>query len=432
MTIQARVWDELSSEQRARIMARSQLNVEAVLPSVKDVVERVRTGGDAALVELTAEFDKVTIDAANIAVSEAEFDAAPAKLSATVRAALDYAIDNVERFHAAQVMHATAMVEVRPGVLAGERLTPIDSVGLYVPCGRGSFPSMLYMLAVPARLAGVGAIALATPPLADGSVDPAVLYAAQRCGVHRVYRVGGAQAVAALAYGTETVSPVCKIIGPGSVYVAAAKRVVADLVDTGLPAGPSESIVLADESADPWRVALDLMVEAEHGSDSAALLVTTSQRLAERVVHDIAVLLKEVPAQRRAFLADVFNGYGGIVLAHDSEQALEIVNEFAPEHLLLHTSDPYGTLAGIRNAGEILIGPHSTFSLANYAAGANAVLPTGGWARSYSPVAVRDFQKVSSVVHITETGYRAMRDHVIALADYEGFFTHAAALRRRK
>jgi histidinol dehydrogenase len=290
---------------------------------------------------------------------------------------------------------------------------------------------MLYMLAVPARVAGVEHVAVVTPPLEDGSVDPACLYAARLCGVDRVYRIGGAHAIAALAYGTESVEAVSKIVGPGSSYVAAAKREVAGVVDTGLPAGPTESIVLADGNADPWKVSLDLMVEAEHGSDSQALLVTPSLPLAEAVREVIPELAAQTPEPRRGFLEDVFSGYGGIIKSDSMEEAAEIVNAFAPEHLQIQTREPYETLGLIRHAGEILLGEHSVFSLANYATGANAVLPTGGTARTWSPVSVRDFTKRSSVVHVTEAGYETLRDRVIALADYEGFYTHAQALRRR-
>jgi histidinol dehydrogenase len=290
---------------------------------------------------------------------------------------------------------------------------------------------MLYMLAVPARVAGVEHVAVVTPPGQDGGVDPACLYAARYCGIETVYRIGGAQAIAALAHGTESVTPVTKVVGPGSRYVAAAKRELAGIIDTGLPAGPTESIVLADGHADAWKVSLDLMVEAEHGSDSQALLVTPSIPLAEAVAAVLPELTSQAPEPRRRFLEDVFSGYGGIILAESMNEAAEIVNAFAPEHLQLQTREPYETLSLIRHAGEILLGEHSVFSLANYATGANAVLPTGGNARTWSPVSVRDFMKYSSVVHVTAGGYAGLRDHVIALADYEGFHTHAQALRRR-
>ena len=431
MNIQVHRWTTLAEEERRRILGRSQTDITALVETVRPIVDDVCGRGDVALVELTHTFDGADIAGRGIAVEEREFDEASARIDEALKDALDYAVENVRRFHAAQLHAALASVEVRPGILATERITPIESAGLYVPSGRGSFPSMLYMLAVPAVLARVPTIAVTTPPRPDGTVDPAVLYAARRCGIERVYRVGGAQAIAALARGTESVPAVRKIVGPGSAYVAAAKRLVADYVDVGLPAGPSESIVLADASADPWRVALDLMIEAEHGSDSAALLVTDSPALAEKTGEHMRRLIEEVPEPRRTFLEDVFAGYGGFILTENENQSVAFVNEFAPEHLLIHAADPRALSTRITNAAEILLGPHTAFSLANYATGPNAVLPTGGWAKSWGPVSVGDFQKSSTVIEVTETGYREMADHVIRLADHEGFFTHAAALRRR-
>ncbi len=429
--IPIQTWSSLGTEEQNRILDRSQTDIEEILEPVRAICERVRIDGDRALREFSRRFDGADLNNLNLEVQESEFDAAGGSLTQEVREALDYSIENVRRFHAPQAGRGNETVEVRPGLWASERTIPVDSVLLYVPRGRGSFPSMLYMLAVPAILAGVERVSVATPPNADGSVDSAVLYAARACGVHHVYRTGGAQAIAAGAYGTESIQPVVKIVGPGSAYVAAAKRIVSDTVDVGLPAGPSEAIVLADETADPWTVALDLMIEAEHGSDSSALLVTDSSSLARAVRAAISELWNDVPEPRKTFLKDVFTGYGGIVLFPDQKEAISFVNRFAPEHLMLHTAEPYDVLSRIRHAGEILIGPHSAFSLANYATGANAVLPTGGWAKSFSPVSVHDFQKRSSVVHVTEPAYERMKDYVITLADYEGFYTHAAALRKR-
>ncbi len=416
MKVQVRTWEELDSTERAVVLARAQSDIAEVLPAVETVCRAVRDEGDAALRRFTRDFDGIDLGDRPLVVPAEEIEAAGDRLSEAVRAALEYAVENIRRFHSSQTGETNAVVEVREGLLAWEKTTPIESAGLYVPRGRGSFPSMLYMLAVPARLAGVPRITVTTPPDPDGSVDPAVLYAARLCGVHAVVRVGGAQAVAALAYGTESVTAVRKVVGPGSAYVAAAKRIVADRVDTGLPAGPSESIVLADESADPRVVALDLMIEAEHGSDSSAILATASPELGGAVARHVEALRQDVPEPRRTFLRDVFEGYGGVLLFQDETAALDFVNEFAPEHLLLHTREPRATLEHITNAGEILLGPHSAFSLANYAAGANAVLPTGGWARTYSPVSVHDFQKRSSVVEISQNAYAAMRHHVTAFS----------------
>lgn len=421
----------LHDEERDRILRRSRTDIAALVDTVRPIVEGVRKRGDEALREYTLQFDSVDLADRSIRLSDRELETAGEQLDGKLRSAIEYAIENVRRFHESQRRPESEMTTVRPGIIAGERTSPIESAGLYVPRGRGTFPSMLYMLAVPASIAGVDHIAVATPPGPDGNVDPACLYAAHLCGVHRVYRIGGAQAISALAYGSESVLPVRKIVGPGSAYVAAAKLLVSDRADTGLPAGPTESIVLADGSADPRIVALDLAIEAEHGLDSAALLVTNDETLARAVEKQLPSIIEKAPEPRRSFLTEVFSNYGGIILADTMAEALAFVNEYAPEHIKVQTSDPWETLSGIRNAGEILLGEHAAFSLANYAVGANAVLPTGGYAHTWSPVSVQDFTKRSSVVYVSRHGYHSLRDHVIALADHEGFYMHAQALRDR-
>ncbi len=431
MTIAFRHLAGLDAGERERLMRRSQSDIAQIMGTVEPIVADVRDRGDQALREYTKQFDGADISSLPIAVSDQEIAEAPGLLSASLREAIEYAVENVRRFHESQRRPESEMTTVRPGILAGERVTPIESAGLYVPRGRGTFPSMLYMLAVPAAIAGVAHIAVTTPPGPDGHIDPACLYAASLCGVHRVYRVGGSQAIAALTYGTESVRPVKKIIGPGSAYVMAAKQLVADRVDPGLPAGPTESILLADKSADPRIVALDLAIEAEHGLDSAALLVTDHEPLAREVERLLPQIIEGAPEPRKSFLTEVFSNYGGILLTDSMEEAIDFVNEYATEHIKIQTEDPWETLGSVRNAGEILLGEHTAFSLANYAVGANAVLPTGGQAHTWSPASVQDFTKRSSVVYVSREGYNSMRDHVIALADHEGFYMHAQALRER-
>ena len=425
-------WNELSEDERARVMRRSEQEIRELVPKIAPIVEAVRTGGDQAVLEFTRTLDHADLSGRSLSVSENEREAAIEGLDKRVRAAIDYAISNVERFHQRQAVHDLPVQEVARGIAVGERVHPLDSVGLYVPRGRGSFPSMLYMLAVPARIAGVPRVAVATPPDQEGNVDPACLYAAAQCGVTEIYRIGGAHAVAAFAYGTESIRPVAKIVGPGSAYVTAAKQVVRDVVDVGLPAGPSESMILADETADADTVAWDLLIEGEHGSDSSALLVTTSRELANEVAERISSLITETPEPRATFLRDGFARYGSVIVVSSLAEAARVVNRFAPEHLQIRTADPDAVLEQIVNAAEILVGRHTAFSLANYAAGSNAVLPTGGAARVYSGVSVRDFVKYSSVVRISEDGFAAMREHVSPLARYEGFYWHAEALDRRE
>lgn len=427
-------WDRLSAEERRALCRRSEAGVAEVLPDVQRIIAGVRAEGDAAVYRYSLQFEGCDLGGGPLAVGEAEAEEAVARVPAQVREAVAFAVQSVRRFHQSQLPSPLEMHEVRPGVFAGDRWAPIPSVGLYVPRGRGSFPSVAYMLCVPAVLAGVPRVVLVTPPDRDGRPDPATVFAARLCGVREIYRVGGVQALAALAYGTGSIAPVDKILGPGSLYVAAAKRALAEVVDVGLPAGPSEALVLADDSADPRRIVLDLMVEAEHGADSSAWLVTPSEALAAEVQTLLPGALAELAAQdpqRAAFVAQVLGGFGGILLTGTLGEAAEFVNAYAPEHLLLACREPFAVLGLIRNAGEILLGGHTSFSLANYAVGCNNVLPTGGRARTCSALSVRDFGKTSSVVHVTREGLELLSGPAARLAAYEGFSAHARALTHR-
>lgn len=432
MQITVRSWQQLRPEERRAILSRSELNIEEVRGDVATIIDAVAQQGDQALKEFSLRFDKVDLDQHPIQVSEEEFDAARDAISDEVKDALLFSIENVRKFHLAQEERAMAMIEIRPGVFAGERATPIDSAALYVPRGRGSFPSMLYMLTVPASIAGVPQVSIFTPPNPDGSIDPACLYAAELCGFENIYRLGGAHAVAAAALGTESVDRAEKIIGPGSMYVAAAKRLLSHKVDVGLPAGPSESAIIADASADPEDLAVDLLTEAEHGADSSAILVVTDAALAKKAAAALEAEIAKLPEPRKGFAETVFSGYGGILVAEDIAAAADIVNTYAPEHLQIQCRDPFDVLPLIRNAGEILLGGTTAFSAANYAIGANAVLPTGGRAKTYSPVSVRDFMKYSSVIYTTKSGSALLADPVATLAEYEGFPAHRNAALRRK
>ncbi len=431
MNINIRRWSSLSEDEKKQIFSRSETDISNISSSVQNIIDEVKERGDEALYELTAKFDKVNLKGIPLRVTEAEFREASNLIDDELKKALEFSIENVKKFHKSQLPEAMSFSEVRPGIFAGERATSIESVGLYVPRGRGSFPSMLYMLAVPAVIAGVERIVIVTPPNEDGTVDPACLYAAELCGVKEIYRIGGAQAIAALALGTESIKPVIKLSGPGSMYVAAAKRLLSSVVDAGLPAGPSESVVLADSTADPFKAAIDLLIEAEHGSDSSALLITPSEELAQKAAAVLAEKAEALPEPRKTFVTDVLSGYGGIIITDSIDEAAEIINDFAPEHLQIQAEDPFDLLPLIKNAGEILMGDNTPFSIANYSTGANAVLPTGGGAKTYSAVSVRDFIKYSSVVYASASGLKETAKHVKTLADYEGFVTHAAALRDR-
>lgn len=425
-------WNDLSADDRARLFSRSGHDVEEAIPRVRPILDEVRARGDAALVAYTRAFDGADIAGLPLRVADEEIDEAERGLPAPVKDAIRACVDNVRRCHEAQLPAPLKLREILPGVRAGERATPVPSVGLSVPRGRGSFPSSTYMMTVPARVAGVPRIVVVSAPDASGRCDAATLFTARLCGAHEIYRVGGVQALAALAWGTESIRPVVKLLGPGSRFVTAAKRLLAGVVDTGLPAGPTESAIIADGAADPARVALDLLIEAEHGSDSQALLLTSSEKLAREVARLLPGYLAKLPEPRRTYASDTLSGYGGIVVVADVAEAARIVDELAPEHLQIATADPLGTLELIRHAGEILLGQDTPFSLANYAVGANAVLPTGGAAKAWSALSVRDFMKWTSVASVTGDGYDALRDHAVALADYEGFPAHALALRERK
>ncbi len=428
---------ELSSmgaEEHTRLMRRAQIQIDELIERVRPILQNVKQRGDEALLEYTERFDRVQLTADHLRVSRAEIEQAHQKLELPVREAIEQAIGNVRAFHERQMPHEQWFTEVAPGVMAGEKVTPISSVGLYVPRGKGAFPSVMYMLATPASIAGVPRIVVCTPPGPGGEVDPATLVAADLCGVHEVYRVGGAQAVAALAYGTASIARVHKITGPGSGIVTAAKRLLYGTVDVGLPAGPSEAITLADASAEPELVARDLLIEAEHGPDSSSLLVTDSRPLAEAVLALLPDKIVALPEWRQAFCRTVFEeakGTGGIVLAATMDEAVDFVNEYAPEHLEVQVREPFALLPRLKNAGEILIGRYTPFCMGNYCVGTNAVLPTGGFAHTYSCTSVYDFLKRTGIAYVTREGYPNLSETTRRLADFEGFPAHANAVTGR-
>lgn len=427
MNVNKWLWSELDDAAKQALLSRSETDIQEVLSSVSLIVKDVRTGGDRVLAELNSRFDGAP-PGMPIRVPDAHFTEADSLLSAEVKAALEYSVENVRRCHRNQCPSGIEWKEIRPGILAGERTIPIDSAAFYVPRARGSFPSMLYMMAVPAQIAGVKRIAMASPPDERGRLDAACLYTARLCEVNEVYAMGGAQAWAAFAYGTESVPKVDKCLGPGSKYVAAARSILSETLDCGLPAGPSESIILADSTPDPPDIARNLLVEAEHGSDSAALLITDSQELADEVEAILGSLGDRLPEPRRRFVADVFSGYGGIIVVESMNEGVNLVNNFATEHLQIRTADPFAILGMITNAGEIILGSNCPFSAANYSVGANAVLPTGGKARTWSGVSVGDFKKRSSVIYLSKEGFDGLKHHAAALAEYEDFPAHRSAL----
>lgn len=424
----------LDAAQRARLLRRAEVAIDDLIDYVRPIVHAVRDRGDEALIEYMERFDHVQLTPERLRVSSEEIERAHNQLDPEVHAVIKHAIHNVRTYHERQMPHEQWFTQVAPGVMVGEKITPISNVALYVPRGKGAFPSVMYMLATPASIAGVPRIVVATPPGPGGAVDPASLVAADLCGVHEIYRIGGPHAIAALAYGTQTIARVRKITGPGNPYVSAAKRLLYGTVDVGLPAGPSESLLLADESADPELVARDLLIEAEHGPDSSSLLVTDSRGLIDAVLPLLTAKMAELPEWRQAFCRAGFEGEkgtGGIVLAASMGEAVDFANEYAPEHLEVQVREPFALLPDLKNAGEILIGPYTPYCTGNYSLGTNAILPTGGFAHTYSCTSVYDFLKRTGVGYLTAEGYASLSETTRRLAEFEGFPAHAAAVTER-
>lgn len=423
---------DLKGEERQKILRRAEANISEIMSQVQPIVDQVRLKGDQALLRYSKDFDGVEIlNSQELVVTPEEIERALVSIDADLKEAIEQSLNNIVKFHQHQLPQEIWLTHLGPGIMAGERVTPIESVGLYVPRGKGSFPSVMMMLATPAKVAGVEKVIVCTPPNRDGTVDAASLVAASRCGIKEIYKVGGAHAIAAMAHGTETIPRVRKIVGPGSPFVSAAKRILYGTVDVGLPAGPSEALIVADEEADPFIVALDLLIEAEHGPDSSVFLVTHSGNLLHEVENILPSLLEQLPEWRRKFCQKVFQEYGGAIITSNLEESLEFVNEYAPEHLELLTADPFAALEKVRHAGEILLGQSTPITISNFSLGPNAILPTGGFAKTFSAVSVRDFLKTSSIACLTRAGYENLKPWALRLAEYEGFPAHAMALKRR-
>ena len=423
---------ELSDEKKEFIMKRAEIDISEHMKLAKEVSDDVRKRGDEAVLEYTAKFDRVELTADRIKVKPEEIEAGYNRLDKETREAIEYAAKNIRNFHEKQMPEEMWFTEVDKGLLVGEKTTPIVDVCLYVPRGKGSFPSVMLMLGVPATVAGVEKIVVVTPPNEQGEVDDAILAAAKIIGITEIYKVGGIQAVASVAYGTETIPKCHKIIGPGNSYATAAKRVLANFIDAGLPAGPSEAIILADENADPEKVALDWMIEAEHGPDSASLLVTNSAELVENVIPIVERQLEKFSVKRGEFVSTYFSCYGGAIITDSLEDSIAFVNEYAREHMEVMTEQPFEVLPKIKNAGEILLGDYTPVTLCNFVLGPNAILPTGQSAKTYSSVSVMDFLKRSSVGYASRDGFEMVRDYAYRIATVEGFDTHGLAVKDRK
>lgn len=421
----------MSESEIAQLHRRSEIDIAQLQATVAPIIQNVQENGDAALLEYNKKFDGADMQASGLKATAEEFDRARETLDPEIKKVIEISARNIRKYHEAQIPEEMWFTEISEGIMAGEKITPIASVGLYVPRGKGAFPSVCLMLGIPAVIAKVPDIMIVTPPRADGTADDATLYAAEVCGIKNVYKVGGAQSIAALAYGTESIPKANKVLGPGSGFVSAAKRMLYGKIDVGTPAGPSESIIFCDENANPEIAALDLLIEAEHGPDSSAMLVTHSAELADKVKALLPDLIDDLPEKRKDFCTTVFSNYGGIVLTDSLQGSLDFINEFAPEHLEVLVDEPMGVLPKIVNAGEILLGPHAPITIGNFALGVNAILPTGGFAKTFSCITIFDFLKRTSIGYLTKDGYNSIKDVAQRFAEYEGFPSHANAIKKR-
>ncbi|MFS0787732.1 histidinol dehydrogenase [Shouchella sp. 1P09AA] len=416
----------MQQDQTIKLQKRRLQDDQAVMDRVTSIIENVKQDGDRALYELTKQFDGANLS--SLFVSKEEVNAAYSAIQEDELAAIRKAIKNVRVYHEEQ--YKSSWIKTREdGTMLGQKVTPLDTVGLYVPGGKAAYPSSVIMNAVPALVAGVGQIALASPPDEDGQLPAGVLVAANELGLTSIYKMGGAQAIAAFAYGTETVKKVDKVTGPGNQYVALAKRAVFGEVDIDMIAGPSEICVLADEGANVRFIAADLLSQAEHDELASAILVTTSSALAERVQMEVAQQLDELsrPQVAKQSIAD----YGQIYVCESIDQAVKVVNELACEHVEIMTEEPMDMLGKIKHAGAIFIGPYSAEVVGDYIAGPSHVLPTNGTAKFSSPLSVDDFIKKTSIISYSKQAFQADAQAVMSLAQMEGLEAHAKAIEVR-
>ena len=395
---------------------------------VQNIVTDVRNGGDDAVFEYTLKFDKFPLSKNNIRVTEREIEEAYESISPEYIAVMKEAFENIRNYHKMQVRNSFIQTNENGSIL-GQRITPIAKVGVYVPGGKAAYPSSTLMNIVPALVAGCERIIMCTPPNAEGKVNPGTLAAAKIAGVSEIYKVGGAQAIAAMAYGTESIPKVDKIVGPGNIFVALAKKSVYGNVSIDSIAGPSEILVLADETATPKFVACDLMSQAEHDEMASAILVTTSEELADSVIAEVES--RVLKAKRKDILENSLSSYGFVLISDSMEHAIEAVNNIASEHLEIVTKNPFETMTKVKNAGAIFLGEYSSEPLGDYFAGPNHVLPTNGTAKFFSPLSVDDFIKKSSIINYSREGLKEIAEKIELFAEEEGLEAHANSIRVR-
>ena len=411
-----------------KMLKRDPNNYESYTETVQSIVDQVKAKGDEALFAFTKEFDKAEVSAETIRVGEEEIEEAYRQVKPELLEVMKRSLENIRSYHEKQKRNS--WFDARPdGTILGQKVTPLASAGVYVPGGKAAYPSSVLMNIIPAQVAGVERIVMVTPPGKDGRVNPVTLTAAHLAGATEVYRVGGAQAVAALAFGTQSIPRVDKIVGPGNIFVALAKKAVYGHVSIDSIAGPSEILVIADGGANPRYVAADLLSQAEHDELASAILVTDSRELAQAVSAEVDGFLKVL--SRREIIEKSLENYGYILVVDSMEQAVEAANAIAPEHLEIVTANPFALMTKIRNAGAIFLGEYSSEPLGDYYAGPNHILPTNGTARFFSPLSVDDFVKKSSIIYYSREALAAAHGDIEAFAEAEGLTAHANSIKVR-
>ncbi len=423
---------ELSKETKQSILndllKRSPNNYTQYEDTVNEIIENVKANGDQAVFEYTLKFDKFTLTPENIQVTKEEIAEAYTKLDGKLIEVIKQSAENIRAFHAKQLRNSW-FDSKEDGTILGMKITAIDKVGVYVPGGKAAYPSSVLMNVVPAKVAGVGQVIMTTPPGADGKVNPGTLVAADIAGVDVIYKVGGAQAIAALAFGTASIPKVDKITGPGNIFVALAKKAVYGYVSIDSIAGPSEILVLADESANPRYVAADLLSQAEHDELASAILITTSKELAKQVSKEVEHFVEVL--SRKEIMQKSLDNYGYILLAENMAEAIDAANEIASEHLEILTKNPFETMTKIRNAGAIFLGEYASEPLGDYYAGPNHILPTNGTAKFFSPVNVDDFIKKTSIISYSKEALEKVHKDIELFAESEGLTAHANSIKVR-
>jgi len=416
---------EFKEETLNQVLNRGKSDISSIESSVKTIINDVKEQGDKALLQYTEKFDKVRLNASKLKVTQREIKEAYKKLEKIQITALRKAADNIASFHKKQ-LRAKWTMQIAEGVTLGQVTRPLASVGIYVPGGKAAYPSSVLMCAIPAKVAGVKKIIVCSPPGKSGDVNPALLVAADIAGVSELYRVGGAQAIAAMAYGTGTVPNVDKIVGPGNVFVTAAKLEVSKDVAIDVPAGPSEVLIIADETGNASFIASDLLAQAEHDPQAWAILLTSSEALASAVKEEVYRQMKSL--SRTEIIKSSIQKRGLIVIVRNIEEAIDYTNMIAPEHLQIQTKNPTEVLSKIRNAGAVFLGDYSPVAFGDYSSGLNHVLPTAGYAKIYSGLSSLDFVKTMNFLQCSKEGYRNLKETTVTIAEMEGFDAHAKSV----